>query len=204
MTRNKRPNAGGHKKAGSHKDEERNKLILEMAKEYSSPEIERRMKALGYNITRSAVIGVIGRHLGKSPRSPEDLQRQRSQVAARLAKARRAAEGPGAPGFTISPSARTIAERAAGILPPAPLPRKPSEPSPLPRYAYEPAPPTAVPLLDVTGCRWMYGGMDGEPYLCCNATRCKVRKGGEVYTVNYCAEHWHRRRASQTTKVIAA
>jgi hypothetical protein len=62
----------------------------------------------------------------------------------------------------------------------------------------------AEALLARTGCAWPYGDVRSGDLSYCDAPCCEVRTaGGETRKVRYCSTHWHARRASANTKVLA-
>lgn len=185
------------------KNPARDALILGMAAEYSSGEIVERMKAHGYEMGRSAVVSVIHRALGKSPRHPSEVRQDNVERAKKnyaLSGLKRGPKPKQSQKVNITPSARTVAERAAGVAPP-----QPSTPQGIHKSAFEKAPPTAVPLAERTGCAWVWGGMNGEPYLYCNRPRCHTKLPGQPASRSaYCDTHADARRSTKVAKIIPA
>jgi hypothetical protein len=175
---------------------ERNQKIMDLKAEgLSSGKIVARLKASYPGLSRSAVIGVIHRHMPAEVRA-RDVEEGHHAIRMR---AKRTAPPPRPPKPTPPPR----------IFNKAPIYR-PIEP-PLETLLGEPVlavpPPehdAGVTLLQRTGCAWPYGDARQGAITFCNRPRCSIRQGGlDSLLTPYCAEHWARRRASSYTKIVA-
>lgn len=68
----------------------------------------------------------------------------------------------------------------------------------------EVAPPHAVSIEHLQGCSWPYGDVREEGIRYCNKPRCRVRVHGlqKPITVDYCDEHYEKRRFSKHTRIL--
>jgi hypothetical protein len=177
---------------------ERNEQIMKLkAAGLSSGKILARLKGAYPALTRSAVIGVIHRHMPAEVRA-RDIEEGHHAVRMR---ARREAPPPLPPKLPRAQPQR-LALESKRIEP-----REKLEPlevvftvpdEPQPEHV------AGATLLERTGCAWPYGDARQDGITFCNAPRCSIKQGThDSYLTPYCAEHWARRRASAYTKIVA-
>lgn len=160
--------------------EPRNDEIIRLVHEgLSDKEIAARMKGRYPEMTRGVVLGLRNRRgLLKDPASRNRAQRVNSSKNGMGGNLRAKLGTAPKPPLLEAPAPARLPEKTAG------------------RW---------VSFEQMTGCRWCEGDPREGTAVFCNAPRCDVKLlGGDVERVNYCCEHWERRRSSRYTRVITA
>jgi len=181
---------------------ERNATILQMVDSGKSDrEIVEALKDIGVN--RAIVIGVRSRN-GRAPGAPSKTQGTLDKHRARRIWGRRQA----AEAAQAEPD--PLRQLEALVKPKAP-PRPRLNGVRFARGEIEPTPATPdeigvtrwVGLEKRTGCAWP--DLTADEFIFCNAPRCSILPNGAPHPepTAYCAFHWHKRRASAYSRIIA-